>query len=101
MAIGPVSELLSISQLSADDVIELLSRGDLRFERGPENQLLIDLDSIDPAKIGRLPVNGKKDQLDPALVQEVLAAEAGRALVEIFNESLEMAIKWGLRKQTD
>ena len=101
MASVSISELISISDLSAADILGMLARGDLGFEKGQNNELLIDLETVDIGKLSRAPISKRIDLLDPALVEEVIAAEANRFLAEIFNESLEMAIRWSLKKQIE
>lgn len=101
MATVPISELISISGLSAAEILDMLARGDIGFERGQNNELLIELESVEIGKLSRASIAKKIEQLDPALIEEVIAAEANRFLFEIFNESLEMAIRWSLKKQID
>lgn len=96
-----VTELLSITNLSAADVLDMLGRGDLEFGRDAENRLLVNLDSVDSSKIARAPISAAAVKIDSNLVEEIIAAEASRTLAEIFDESLEMAIRWSLKNQPD
>ena len=99
MNLVSIPEFISITNLSPADALELLARGLVRFERDDYNRLLIDIDSITADTIARSPLASKVTRIDPSLIEEVIANEASTTLLEMFNESLEMAIRWGSKSQ--
>ena len=99
MNLVSISEFLSITNLSPTATLELLARGTVRFERDDYNRLLIDIDSVSADAITRSPLASKVNRIDPFLIEEVIATEASTMLLEMFNESLEMAVRWGAKSQ--
>lgn len=93
----PAYEVLHLTGLAAGALVDLLSRGLIRFRAGANGELLLDLDSITPELIARHGLaddHGAEQSSHERLIEELVASAVLKTMGGIVEESFLLARQW-------
>ncbi len=93
-----ILEFKSLSGFSAEEILRMLAKGELQSTFAEDNQLVVDLDTVDYENLRLKSLSDKQNNKllpqDTALLEEVISSEILKELDSIVDEALELALSW-------
>ena len=89
-----LTEFLRITKFTKNELLELLSRGELDYVSGQHGELLINVTHIDPKELARTVLCSRPEQISSEVQLEQIASSLISSLESIVEEALEMALRW-------
>lgn len=95
-----LTELMSVTKLSPEEVIQLLEQGALSTTTAETQELLVDITSLTPEKLAaRAPIKEKTlSAEDLNYLEELVGAKLLQALDSIVDDAIELASSWSENK---
>ena len=93
-------EFQRIARLSEAEILSMLAAGELAFEKGPNNELYIDVSAITPIQLANRSsfVGSRLNAEQTGLLEEMVASTVVAALEEIIDDAVELAVEWYMQK---